>query len=383
MTSATQYCQYFKRWPAAFATFVFLISSPCHGRIRIPGEAFECSTSFASSGYPLSKQGATVRLVLLEHDPFLCMLNTNSLVGHRIRNYTEANARFVPLGLIVLNEGPSPCTLEHKIYTAASLGVSFLVVVTPSHFYPRKLTVSHDPRTLANLTLLSVTSECSERLLDGTRYDDVGDDALLGLSVDAVGPRHDMTVVIDPMTPARQDFLLIPVALVALLVVWVFLPTRRVVDILMVPDPTSTPSLLTEEFVYSLCCSPAATREIIEDGCEPPACPICLEQFHLGSKVTVLPCGHPFDQDCILEWLTKRQSLCPICKYDLFFPSRREGALRVVRAGDSSTRESDSVAGLPAPSHGWPPFRSVFLVGEPSGMTANEIAHDLELTTFD
>jgi hypothetical protein len=378
MASTRRRCQCIPRWhlSVTFVPFLLLLTSPCHGRIRIPGEPFECSTSFASFGYPLSKQGTTVRLVLLEHDPFLCMLNANSLVGRRIRNYTEANKGLVPLGLLVLNEGPSPCTLEHKIYTAASIGVSFLVVVTRSHLYPHKLTASSDPRTLANLTLLSVTRECRERLLDGTRYEDVGDDALLGLSVDAVGPRHDMTVTIDPRTSARQDFLLIPLVLIALVVVWVFLPTSHVMDILTVPDPISGASPLTEEFVYSLCCSPAATREIVEDSDEPPTCPICLEQFHLGSKVTVLPCGHPFDQDCILEWLTKRQSLCPICKYDLFCPSRCEGVSAVVTVGDGSS----------VFSRGWPSLRPIFLTREPSLMDAqssrNEVSHDLEFSTL-
>lgn len=35
-----------------------------------------------------------------------------------------------------------------------------------------------------------------------------------------------------------------------------------------------------------------------------------------GEKLRVLPCNHRFHRDCIDQWLSTRQPLCPICKHD-------------------------------------------------------------------
>jgi Ring finger domain len=266
-----------------------------------------------------------VRLIYLERDPFLCTLNPDSLVAHRIRNYTASHKR-VPLGLVASAEGQDQglCTLEHKVYTAASIGVSFLVMVTSSHMFPMQLRVASDPSILANLTLLSVTSECKDRILRAAEFTNMGDDALLGWRKNVLGPHADVRVTIDSTVPARQDFLLIPLALAILLTVRIFFPSRRISYLLFPsPDPVSSPDLLTEEFVYGLCCSQQVAHELIansEDD-EPPSCPICLDQFQFDSKVTILPCGHPYHQDCVLPWLTQRQSVCPLCKFDLKRPT--------------------------------------------------------------
>jgi hypothetical protein len=248
----------------AFGTILILCVIPCcRCRLIIPGQPFECSTRFSASGYPLNTEGTTVRLVYLERDPFLCTLNPDSLVAHRIRKYTASNEG-VPLGLVALDEGQGPCTLEHKVYTAVSIGVSFLVMVTSSHVFPTHVRVASDPAILANLTLLSVTSECKDRIVESTQFTNMGDDALLGWRKNVLGPHSDVRVTIDSTVPARQDFLLIPLTLALLLTVWVFFPTRRVSYLLFPsPEPLSSPDLLTEEFVYGLCCSPQVARELI------------------------------------------------------------------------------------------------------------------------
>jgi Ring finger domain len=245
-------------------------------------------------------------------------LNPDSLVAHRIRNYTASHKR-VPLGLVASAEGQGqgPCTLEHKVYTAASIGVSFLVMVTSSHMFPMQLRVASDPSILANLTLLSVTSECKDRILRAAEFTSMGDDALLGWRKNVLGPHADVRVTIDSTVPARQDFLLIPLALALLLTVWISSL------LFLSPDPVSSPDLLTEEFVYGLCCSPQVAHELIsncEDD-EPPSCPICLDPFQVDSTVTILPCGHPYHQHCVLPWLTQRQSVCPLCKFDMKLPT--------------------------------------------------------------
>eukprot|EP00591_Stephanopyxis_turris_P005338 CAMPEP_0195523450 /NCGR_PEP_ID=MMETSP0794_2-20130614/22663_1 /TAXON_ID=515487 /ORGANISM="Stephanopyxis turris, Strain CCMP 815" /LENGTH=465 /DNA_ID=CAMNT_0040653457 /DNA_START=129 /DNA_END=1526 /DNA_ORIENTATION=+ len=47
------------------------------------------------------------------------------------------------------------------------------------------------------------------------------------------------------------------------------------------------------------------------------SCSICLEDFQQGDKIRCLPCNHVFHSDCIVPWLTKNQSTCPLCKEDL------------------------------------------------------------------
>lgn len=46
-------------------------------------------------------------------------------------------------------------------------------------------------------------------------------------------------------------------------------------------------------------------------------CLCCLEDFQPSSQVAVLPCGHIFDEDCILAWSAakrKASRTCPTCR---------------------------------------------------------------------
>lgn len=51
--------------------------------------------------------------------------------------------------------------------------------------------------------------------------------------------------------------------------------------------------------------------EIIQGSC----CPICLEGIRKHDAF-VLPCGHLFNQRCIIDWLQIKQ-VCPVCKIDI------------------------------------------------------------------
>jgi hypothetical protein len=49
---------------------------------------------------------------------------------------------------------------------------------------------------------------------------------------------------------------------------------------------------------------------------EPPVCPICTEDIKLGKEGLFLPCGHIFDNDCLMPWL-KDNNTCPVCRFEL------------------------------------------------------------------
>ena len=49
---------------------------------------------------------------------------------------------------------------------------------------------------------------------------------------------------------------------------------------------------------------------------EKKSCLICLEDFKIRDKTTILPCIHFFHTNCIKNWL-KSQNSCPICKFKL------------------------------------------------------------------
>ncbi|KAH8742399.1 hypothetical protein F5883DRAFT_442405 [Diaporthe sp. PMI_573] len=42
-------------------------------------------------------------------------------------------------------------------------------------------------------------------------------------------------------------------------------------------------------------------------------CSICIEEYHFGDEVTILPCKHWFHGECVIPWLRQRNT-CPICR---------------------------------------------------------------------
>jgi len=54
----------------------------------------------------------------------------------------------------------------------------------------------------------------------------------------------------------------------------------------------------------------------IAAGSEVVACAVCKDMLGVGEMAKRLPCGHEYHGDCIVPWLSTRNS-CPICRFEL------------------------------------------------------------------
>ena len=69
-------------------------------------------------------------------------------------------------------------------------------------------------------------------------------------------------------------------------------------------------------------------------------CPICLEEFRVGSEVRGLPCAHNFHVACIDQWL-RLNVKCPRCRCSVF-PNLDLSALNGIQASSEADRPSGS-----------------------------------------
>ena len=83
-------------------------------------------------------------------------------------------------------------------------------------------------------------------------------------------------------------------------------------------------------------------------------CAICIDDFDETDmeQVLKLPCGHHFHIDCIVPWLTERQSKCPLCKFDVM-AFVQEAAEEQAGGGASGGLSSSPDASLPRTLWTW------------------------------
>ncbi|XP_057769864.1 E3 ubiquitin-protein ligase CIP8-like [Salvia miltiorrhiza] len=58
------------------------------------------------------------------------------------------------------------------------------------------------------------------------------------------------------------------------------------------------------------------TKEDVEQNNSVVVCAVCKDEVAIGEKVTRLPCCHLYHGDCILPWLSIRNT-CPVCRHEL------------------------------------------------------------------
>lgn len=77
---------------------------------------------------------------------------------------------------------------------------------------------------------------------------------------------------------------------------------------------------------------------------ETVVCAICKDLLGVGDAAKRLPCGHKYHGDCIVPWLSSRNS-CPVCRFELPTDDKEYEEERVVNVASSNSTGASSSGG--------------------------------------
>lgn len=226
-------------------------------------------------------------------------------------NSTATNASSLPSAFLISR---GDCSFLEKAYAAEALGIPYLIIYD-DRIEPELVRMHAFDAPHATVGLLFVSRATGLALLEMLLASESGNnnDEPLVLSIDGRMPGD-----VDGWVQIGMRFF---IWFGCIMMCGGFVPSDRMGPIAATPGSSSS---LTEEEVMKL---PTVQHECDDDDSndEPACCSICLEEYSNGETLRQLPCHHTFHTECIVPWLTTRNTRsCPLCKQEVTLEEEEE-----------------------------------------------------------